>query len=731
MKKIVTVLFLLFLTTQGFSYYMTARGLTDPGEQWTCFRTTGFVTESESFYGFTRHTVECSYKIYDCSDYRNPSNQPFEIIWVLRMPVDAVITEAYLRSDGVWIKADPEDVLDAEKAYEDEDYKKPRFLIREMVSRDYNGNQRKTHQMNFGPVYYPNSFAVKFTFITKNKIDIHAMRETILLNQFLIDDDSNIQFTVKFRDYDHPQNKPFIVSGYQNDMMNFTLDNGWWKMVVPFKNQNQYRYYSDIELKWDRPFTTEPELRLFDGKDNKFYHILMLPPVTPEDRQTKSVLLLYDLGSKVPSRHSRYDIIEKYRRMTKLTLAPTDSINMIFFDGFAPAVFTPAFVPATQANIDAVFDKLKSMMSVQISGLPQLLRATKDYFNDSGSGGELWVLSNAQKHSNPPSVANEIMQLSYYQLDVPVTFNIFDCREYDDWYTRITINGQTYYGNEYLYQNLARLSGGGLLTAFRIPTLDLELEIAEVFAPAADLVKVEMMPTGGYFFTKYDLNDGRTHYPVTFPVQELGRYEGGLPMETVFYGQVDGQTLRKDISVADTIDSKNNSKIEQLWHVKYIEDLLKQPQSFVTIEKIARLSKENHILTPYCGFVIPSPSGYKGFKRLVEVDTTDFQQEEPPADVILPDDFTFTAFPNPFNARTTLQIELPPADHVRPAEIRIIDVLGRIVREINLDVSSDQHLLKIFWDGTNDQNIQVSTGLYFVQCVIGNFNQTLKITLLK
>ncbi len=729
MNKMVTViLFVLFFATQGFSWYMIAQGLTDPGEQWTCFRTIGFTTESESFYGFTRHTVECSYKIYDCDSYRNPSNQPFEIIWLLSLPSDAVITEAFLCSNGEWVKAEPEDVLDAEKAYEDEDFKKPRFLIREMVARDYYGNQQKTHQMNFGPVYYPNSFAVKFTFITKNKIDINAMRENILLKQFLVDDHSNIQFTVKFRDHDFPQNKPSIVMGKTYDSMNFTWDNGWWKMVLPF---NYPKYYSDIEVKWSRPFTAEPELRLYDGKDNKFYHLLMLPPVTAQDRQNKRILLLYDLGSIVSYNHSRSDIIEKYRRIAKLTLSPTDSINMIYFDGFAPATYTPAFLPATQDNIDAVFDRLKSMMSVQISGLPQLLRAAKDYFNNSGSGGELWVLSNAQKHSNPPSVANEIMQLSYYQLKVPVTFSIFDCREYDDWYTRITINGQNYYGNEYLYQNLARLSGGGLLTAFKIPTLDLELEIAEVFAPAADLVKVEMMPSGGYYFTKYDLNDGRTHYPVTFPVQELGRYEGDLPIETVFYGQVDGQTLRKNISITDTIDSDYNSKMGQLWHVKYLEDLLKQPQSFATIEKIARLSKENQILTPYCGFVIPSPSGYKGFKRLVEVDTTDFQQEDPPVEVILPDDFAFTAFPNPFNARITLQIELPPAEHVRHTEIRIIDVLGRIVRMINLDVSSDQHLLKIFWDGTNDQNIQVSTGLYFVQCAIGSYNQTLKITLLK
>jgi len=729
MNKIVTVLlFLLFFTTQGFSYYMTARGLTDPGEWWTCFRTTSFTTESESFYGFTRHTVECSYKIYDCDRYRNPSNQPFEIIWILRLPNDAVITEAYLHSNDEWIKADPEDVLDAEKAYEDEDYIKPRFLLREMVARDYYGNQRKTHQMNFGPVYYPNSFAVKFTYITKNKIDINAMRENILLNQFLKDDDSNIQFTVKFRDHDLPQNKPTIVTGRRYNNMNFTWENGWWKMVLPF---NYLKYYSDIEVKWSRLFTAEPELRLYDGKDNKYYHLLMLPPITPQDRQNKRILLLYDLGSIVPWYHSRDDIIEKYRRMTKLTLAPTDSINMIYFDGFAPATFTSAFSPATQDNIDAVFDRLKSMMSVQISGLPQLLRSAKDYFNNSGSGGELWILSNAEKHSNPPSIANEIMQLSYYQLNVPVTFNIFDCREYDDWYTHITINGQDYYGNEYLYQNLARLSGGGLLTAFKIPTLNLELEIAEVFAPAADLVKVEMMPSGGYNFTKYDLNDGRTHYPITFPVQELGRYEGDLPMETVFYGQVDGQTLRKDISVADTIESDYNSIMGQIWHVKYLYDLLKQPQSFATIEKIARLSKENHILTPYCGFVIPSPSGYKGFKRLVEVDTTDYQPNEPPDNVSVPDDFAFAAFPNPFNAQTTLQIEFPPADLNRTVEIRIVDVLGRIVKIFKQQVPKDQYQIKIHWDGTNDQNIQVSTGLYLIQCIIGDYNQNLKITFLK
>lgn len=76
----------------------------------------------------------------------------------------------------------------------------------------------------------------------------------------------------------------------------------------------------------------------------------------------------------------------------------------------------------------------------------------------------------------------------------------------------------------------------------------------------------------------------------------------------------------------------------------------------------------------------------------------------------------FQNFPNPFNAETTIQYELPKAGHV---ELIIFDVLGRKVKTlVSREIKEGQHQVK--WDGKNNSGNTVSSGLYFYKLQIRN-----------
>ncbi|MCD4829353.1 MAG: T9SS type A sorting domain-containing protein [Candidatus Cloacimonetes bacterium] len=89
--------------------------------------------------------------------------------------------------------------------------------------------------------------------------------------------------------------------------------------------------------------------------------------------------------------------------------------------------------------------------------------------------------------------------------------------------------------------------------------------------------------------------------------------------------------------------------------------------------------------------------------------------------------FRLSNFPNPFNPTTTISFDLP-AGNVGDAEIVIYNLRGQIIREY--PVANNQS--SIVWDGTDESNQPVGSGIYFYQITAGkDFSQTRKMLLMK
>ena len=84
-------------------------------------------------------------------------------------------------------------------------------------------------------------------------------------------------------------------------------------------------------------------------------------------------------------------------------------------------------------------------------------------------------------------------------------------------------------------------------------------------------------------------------------------------------------------------------------------------------------------------------------------------------------------YPNPFNANTVISYELPVQAHVR---IVIFSMTGRQVIElVNQTQKAGAH--KVTWNGKDEENIDLPSGIYFLRIQAGPFSADQKLTICK
>jgi hypothetical protein len=84
-------------------------------------------------------------------------------------------------------------------------------------------------------------------------------------------------------------------------------------------------------------------------------------------------------------------------------------------------------------------------------------------------------------------------------------------------------------------------------------------------------------------------------------------------------------------------------------------------------------------------------------------------------------------YPNPFNSSTEIEFSLPQRG---PVSLVIYDIQGREIRRL-LDGNFEAGSHGIIWNGINDSNTLVSSGIYFYRLNSSNATQTNRMTLLR
>lgn len=84
-------------------------------------------------------------------------------------------------------------------------------------------------------------------------------------------------------------------------------------------------------------------------------------------------------------------------------------------------------------------------------------------------------------------------------------------------------------------------------------------------------------------------------------------------------------------------------------------------------------------------------------------------------------------FPNPFNPTTTIEFALPRSSHVR---LEVYNAIGQHVITL-LEGDYQAGLRTVEWDGRNESDREVASGVYFYRIQADNFKDSKKMILLK
>lgn len=136
------------------------------------------------------------------------------------------------------------------------------------------------------------------------------------------------------------------------------------------------------------------------------------------------------------------------------------------------------------------------------------------------------------------------------------------------------------------------------------------------------------------------------------------------------------------------------------------------------------LKKPDHTLSYYYNDFSP---GYPEVKVIYpEFEKTEYSLSSQSGSI--PDHYALEQnSPNPFNPITDIRYSLPEAGHVK---LTVFNVLGQSVREL-ADKYTEAGIHSVVWDGRDNNNASVASGIYFYRLDTDAFSQTRKMLLLK
>jgi hypothetical protein len=100
--------------------------------------------------------------------------------------------------------------------------------------------------------------------------------------------------------------------------------------------------------------------------------------------------------------------------------------------------------------------------------------------------------------------------------------------------------------------------------------------------------------------------------------------------------------------------------------------------------------------------------------------------------IIIGDRLNLQVYPNPFKQKTEIRFQITDTGAtVENIELEIYDVSGRLVRSFSLPTAYSLLPASVTWDGCDDQNRILGTGVYFLRCEVSDYTATKKLLLVR
>lgn len=472
-------------------------------------------------------------------------------------------------------------------------------------------------------------------------------------------------------------------------------------------------------LNFKNPMINGVYFKYYKNSQDGFYQLSLLPAVS-QTVMNKKILFLIDFDSR-KSTTTRAQIIDALKQTLLNNSKPGDKFNL-FYSGLNIGKLSTDWINADADGINNAFKQINENSISTYSNLPTLLRDGYDFVIKKG-GGTVYLISNSDQlgsNLNANQVINDIRNM----LTMNVMTFILDYNDKDYYY--FYFNNRSYLGNEYLYDNLAKLTGGSfqrISGTFSNSLTDLYLKIGGTIS-SFDLYTTL---NNGFCFARYSLANSGSNITINKPILQIGKFLGDFPFIVKTSGIYNSLPFTQSIIIEDATNKFGEAAIEKMWVNSNITTLESGVINNSVINEILNLSTKHSVLSKYTAFLALEDS--TSICKSCYYDDGRPQTTGIERDQELPTDFSISAYPNPFNPQVTITVKLPMNMIGQNFTFKIYNMLGQVVKTFH--VTNLTNVIKFIWDGKNDDGELISSGIYIFTASSPTFTKSLKLVYMK
>jgi hypothetical protein len=479
-------------------------------------------------------------------------------------------------------------------------------------------------------------------------------------------------------------------------------------------------------------FATERELYLvrYEKGGEGYYQMAFLPYKVLGEELSRRVAIALDYD-ELSAPMSREDFLANVKEMLLSHFVETDSFTVLYRTHSGIARAAPGWISASAAAIESTFASPIADSLVSLSALRPLLLDGIEFVQANG-GGSLLLTSSSTDYCDY-RLANPFINELKAALSPMVPIHVVDFSV--RYYKVLYIDGRYFYNNTYLWENITRLTGGGYSTTQDWQTGDFPAQLNYIVpflrgAPGAFDVQTRL--ENGFCTSRYTLG-GVSEATVSWdsPIHQVGKFYGSFPFIAEFSALVEGRPVNKVFRVEAGDAITGDSAVVQSWAGQWIAEMETEEQTNQLTKQIVDLSLNARVLSQHTAFLALEPNDTLPACVTCDDESGGISAVETTAAVDTVSDVTLDAYPNPFNASTTIRVALPPGVNADQVGVRIFNTLGQVVRSFDPAELAGTGRASYVWDGRNDAGATLASGMYVFVLSSPRGNQSAKLMMIK
>jgi len=655
---------------------------------------------------------------YDFNSWFFKNYDELEFLWEFSLPEHAIMHEFWVWFGDSIMSCTVLDKWTAELLFSDvsSPVRNPGLLTQSQPNRDGEVDYR----LRLFPLVREEKKRFKIQYLLPARPAVEALRVWLPTTQLMSQKSPGIDSLRIIYKYDQNPTAPGIV-GTTILKSEHVPQSSAWVLTIPIE------FDQFVELILPSPIQDKFYFSTFKQDGENYYHFAAYPPEVPRTKTPRNILIVIDYN-RYNTRDLDGEFLLSYLKETlQQAFNETDSLNIIVaYDDLVQGSHT--WMSCSEANLDELFARIMQRTFPSYSNFQPLVERAAAFINQQSDSSEVIFITNTDEISLSTSDKEELADEIIAKFKVGTNIHFIDLENK----SRLSYNSGTgYYETqlESFYGKISYATAGNLyfLRYHSIKTILGAFFYEEI--SHFESVEVQLRFQNGFANSKHLLALHEGYYPLHFPIMEVGKFDGSLPVEVTVLGKIRMNKIVDQYTITASDTSPGSSQIVTSWYGDHIRNLLRYPYSTATVNDIINLSIDQRILTPYTGFLIFYPDEEHGYCQncIDETQLTNIEIDSVEQDTTI----ELTACPNPFNSNVSITLNYSMIQRKKDLSLSIFNMLGQKVCTFDLANHFQRSENTFEWDGKNEDGIAVSSGVYFAVFQGPQIRHVLKLMLIR